>query len=89
LPAEELDRISNEQIELIVPIQLGSDGPESLLVLELKRSEEPYSREDERLLSAIAASLALLSTRTPNTTPETFWRVFAHVCTTGQWLVAM
>jgi len=61
LPREEIRLIEQERIDLIVPIRIGSDAAESLLVLGPKRSEEPYSREDERLLSAIAASLALLS----------------------------
>jgi tRNA A-37 threonylcarbamoyl transferase component Bud32 len=61
LPREEIRLIEQEGIDLIVPIKIGSDAAESLLVLGPKRSEEPYSREDERLLNAIAASLALLS----------------------------
>lgn len=63
LPQEEVQLIEEQRVELLVPIRLNSDGGESLLALGPKRSEEPYSREDEKLLSAIAASLALLSIR--------------------------
>ena len=36
---------------------------EALLALGQKRSEEPYTQEDQNLLVAIAASLALLLER--------------------------
>ena len=44
----------------MVPIALDSGGPGALLALGIKRSEEPYSREDQELMEAIAASLARL-----------------------------
>jgi len=62
LPDEEFRFIEEQNIDLVIPIVTGSAAAESILVLGPKRSEEPYSREDERLLTAIAASLALLST---------------------------
>lgn len=47
-------------IELLVPI-----GADSILALGQKRSEEPYSLEDESLLSTVATSLAMLSGQAP------------------------
>jgi hypothetical protein len=43
-------------IDLVAPINANT-----LLILGRKRSEEPYSREDENLLATIAASLAIAS----------------------------
>jgi hypothetical protein len=53
LPREEIQFIEEQHLELLVPIQLGSAGSESLLALGPKLSEEPYSREDQKLLSTI------------------------------------
>jgi hypothetical protein len=61
---EEMNLLEEHRVDLVVPVAVGPDRPESLLVLGPKRSEEPYSREDEKLLEAIAASLALLSAST-------------------------
>jgi hypothetical protein len=71
LPPEEIQVAEEHRVELLVPIRLSSDGAESLLALGPKRSEEPYSREDEKLLSTIAASLALLSRTTAIEEPDT------------------
>jgi hypothetical protein len=60
---EAIQFIEGQNIDLLVPIVMGTEAAESILVLGPKRSEEPYSREDEKLLTAIAASLGLLSTR--------------------------
>lgn len=60
LSGEERTIVSEQRIELAVPVSVAPDRSEAVLVLGPKRSEEPYSREDERLLSAIGASLALL-----------------------------
>jgi hypothetical protein len=57
LPAEETEA----RLEWVFPIAVGGDGPEALIALGPKRSEEPYSREDQTLLEALAANLALLS----------------------------
>ena len=43
-----------------MPVTLAPERTEALLVLGSKRSEEPYSREDQDLLVAVATSLALL-----------------------------
>jgi hypothetical protein len=60
LPDTELDLLRRERIELIAPVALGPDRIEALLALGVKRSEEPYGREDLDLISAIAESLAPL-----------------------------
>ena len=60
LPAD-TQFLRQEGIDLIVPIVLGADRRELLLLVGPKRSEEPYSREDEELLTTVASSLALLS----------------------------
>ncbi|HEY6266961.1 MAG TPA: protein kinase [Candidatus Acidoferrum sp.] len=59
LPHEETEFLRRARIELLVPIA-PADRTELILVLGVKRSEEPYSREDQDLLVAIASSLALL-----------------------------
>jgi tRNA A-37 threonylcarbamoyl transferase component Bud32 len=63
LPHEETAFLRQARIGLIVPIAMPPGGAEALLVLGAKRSEEPYSREDQELLVAVAASLALLAER--------------------------
>jgi serine/threonine-protein kinase len=63
LPHEETAFLRESRIGLIVPIAMPPGGTEALLVLGVKRSEEPYSREDQDLLVAVAASLALLAER--------------------------
>src|SRR3989442_9385160 len=60
LPHEETAFLRQARIELLVPIATATDRTEALLVLGLKRSEEPYTREDLDLLVAITSSLALL-----------------------------
>jgi serine/threonine-protein kinase len=58
LPEEEIRFVQGARIDLLVPIVLASGTTGALLVLGIKRSEEPYSREDQELLEAIASSLA-------------------------------
>jgi hypothetical protein len=60
LPREETEFLRKARVEFLVPIASAPDRTEAVLVLGIKRSEEPYSREDRDLLMAIAASLALL-----------------------------
>ena len=45
--------------DLVVPIRGGTGRMVGVLLLGEKRSEEPYSREDRRLLEAVAAQLAV------------------------------
>jgi len=63
LPHGETDFVRQARIELLIPVAVSPEGREALLVLGSKRSEEPYSQEDQNLLVAIAASLALLLER--------------------------
>lgn len=68
LPHEETDFLRQARVELLVPIAVVPERTEALLTLGFKRSEEPYTHEDQDLLVAIAASLALLLDR-PVTPP--------------------
>ncbi|HVP41791.1 MAG TPA: protein kinase [Terriglobales bacterium] len=68
LPHEETDFLRQARIELLVPVAMSADACEALLVFGPKRSEEPYSSEDQELLLAIAGALALLLER-PATAP--------------------
>lgn len=60
LPPEEIEFARGARIDLFVPIGSSSASAEAVLALGIKRSEEPYSREDQDLLEAIASSLGLL-----------------------------
>ena len=60
LPHAETDFLRQARIDLLVPVAAAPTGTQVLLALGVKKSEEPYSREDQELLEAIAASLALL-----------------------------
>ena len=55
--------------ELLVPIAMSPAPDEALLVLGARRSEQPYTRDDCNLLSAIAANLGVLLAR-PQPIPE-------------------
>jgi tRNA A-37 threonylcarbamoyl transferase component Bud32 len=46
--------------QLLVPIRSGGERVVGLLLLGDKKSEEPYSREDRRLLEAVAAQIAVV-----------------------------
>jgi hypothetical protein len=70
LPREELETLRRSGIELLVPVGSGDGAPAVLLALGPKRSEEPYTTEDEDLLVALADSLALLLSRTRSDTTE-------------------
>lgn len=60
LPHEETDFLRQARIEFLVPVANAPDRTEALLAVGPKRSEEPYTREDQDLLVTIASSLALL-----------------------------
>jgi tRNA A-37 threonylcarbamoyl transferase component Bud32 len=60
LPPDEVRFLEESGIELLVPIVTNPDRAESVLVLGVKRSEEPYTRQDSDLLAVIAGNLALL-----------------------------
>ncbi len=70
LPPDETDFVRRARMDLLIPVATAqTGGAEALLVLGVKRSEEPYSREDLDLLAAIASSLALVLER-PAESPE-------------------
>jgi tRNA A-37 threonylcarbamoyl transferase component Bud32 len=63
LADEEMEFVRRSRIELLVPIRTAPGQPEALLALGVKHSEEPYTREDQDLLEAIASSLGRLLER--------------------------
>jgi tRNA A-37 threonylcarbamoyl transferase component Bud32 len=67
LPREETEFLRRARIDVLVPVETSGEHGEAVLVLGAKRSEEPYSSEDQDLLSAIAASLAILLEKPPAT----------------------
>jgi len=74
LPPDEVRFLVESRIDLLVPIVTNRERSESILALGVKRSEEPYTRQDIDLLAVIAANLALLLERPMPTQPaaETF-----------------
>jgi hypothetical protein len=67
LPEEEVAAVRGLGLALLVPIGGDDRGPEALLALGERRSEEPYAREDRDLLQAIATTLGLLLSRGADT----------------------
>jgi eukaryotic-like serine/threonine-protein kinase len=63
LPSQDTDFVRQARIDLLVPVTTDPEARDAILVLGPKRSEEPYTEQDRSLLSAIAASLALLLER--------------------------
>jgi serine/threonine-protein kinase len=63
LPHEETQFLRQARIEWLIPIAAVAGRTEALLAIGFKRSEEPYTREDQDLLLAIAAALSLLLER--------------------------
>jgi eukaryotic-like serine/threonine-protein kinase len=75
LPPEETQLLRQARIEWLIPIATTAERSEALLAVGFKRSEEPYTREDQDLLLAIAASMSLLLDRPSASRPasaETF-----------------
>lgn len=77
LPHSETDFLRQASVDLLVPITMTSGQDEALLALGVKRSEEPYSGEDQDLLAAIASNLALLER---SAAPATALSVTMHQC---------
>jgi hypothetical protein len=63
LPSDDTNFLRDARIDLMVPIAIAPHGREALMVLGLKKSEEPYSSEDQDLLSGSGSALALLLER--------------------------
>jgi hypothetical protein len=60
LPEEESEFLRRARLEWLFPVSLAEGQMEALLAVGPKRSEEPYSREDQELLQGITNSLGLL-----------------------------
>jgi hypothetical protein len=69
LPPQETELLRRARLEWLFPISLATDRTEALLVLGPKRSDEPYSREDQGLIEGITASLGLLLERVQTAAP--------------------
>jgi hypothetical protein len=69
LPQQESEFLQQARMEWLFPICLTEGQTEGLLVVGQKRSEEPYSREDQELLQGITSSLALLLEQSPPIAP--------------------
>ena len=52
--------VRRARIDLMVPIAVNPGGTEAVLALGARRSEEPYTGDDQELLETIASSLAML-----------------------------
>jgi hypothetical protein len=63
LPPEETDFLRRAQIEWVYPISIAKEKQEAVLALGPRRSEEPYSGEDQQLLEAVCSTLAILLER--------------------------
>jgi len=63
LPEPEIAFVRTVRMDLIVPIALAPAPREALLVLGIKRSEEPYTNDDREMLAAVASNLELLLER--------------------------
>ena len=63
LPALERDWLHQMGAHLVVPIGQTNQPPAGLLVMGAKRSEEPYSPADQKLLQGIAAQMAVVYER--------------------------
>lgn len=63
LPAAEAGFVTRAGIDLLIPVVTSDDQLYGLLALGRKRSEEPYSGEDQNVLATIAENVALLAAR--------------------------
>jgi tRNA A-37 threonylcarbamoyl transferase component Bud32 len=75
LPQDESEFVRNARIDLLVPVASGTGRSEALLSCGIKRSEEPYTHEDQQLLETIATNLALrieMPAAAIERSPETF-----------------
>ena len=61
LPVDEIVFLNRAAVRLVVPALLDANGAEVIFALGGKRSGEPYSREDQNLVHAVADSLGHLA----------------------------
>ncbi len=66
LPPQESEFLKQVRLEWLFPICVVEGQTEALLVMGPKKSEEPYSQEDQELLQGITSSLALLLEQSPS-----------------------
>jgi serine/threonine-protein kinase len=83
LPHEETQFLREARIEWLIPVDTTEGRTEALLAVGFKRSEEPYTREDQDLLLAIAASMALLLERPAAAARTPFGGAFEECSTCG------
>src|SRR5205807_2054593 len=69
LPAAEADFLRDAHIDLLVPVAETRDRTSALLALGPKRSEEPYTADDQDLLMLVTDSLGWLLERPALATP--------------------
>lgn len=69
LAASETESLRCSGIELVAPVRNGTS--DALIVLGTKRSEEPYTAEDMRLIEDLTIGLGLLSSSPAAKDPET------------------
>jgi hypothetical protein len=82
LPDEETQFLRRTRIEWLIPIAATAGRTEALLAAGFKRSEEPYTHEDQDLLLAIAASMSFLLER-PAVSRKPVDEAFAECSTCG------
>jgi predicted Ser/Thr protein kinase len=63
LPPEETGFLRRARIEWIYPIAIAEGKQEAILALGPRRSEEPYSSEDQQLLESVCGALSVLLER--------------------------
>ncbi|MBV8812167.1 MAG: protein kinase [Acidobacteriaceae bacterium] len=74
LPSSEAQSLEDAGVDLIAPVK--GRGSDALIVMGRKRSEEPYTSEDIRLLENVSIGLALLPSRR---FPETRFRLESQI----------
>lgn len=60
IPPEELRRFDALGIDVVVPMASPAGGIAGLILLGRKRADEPYAREDRRLLAALGSQMAMV-----------------------------
>jgi tRNA A-37 threonylcarbamoyl transferase component Bud32 len=61
LPAADVESLASSGVDLLAPVH--ASGRDAFIALGKKRSEEPYTSDDVRLIEDLAISLALLPSR--------------------------
>ena len=61
VPVQELRHLEALQTDLMVPMSAGGSGLAGVILLGRKLSEEPYTAEDRRLLTALGGQMGMLN----------------------------